>query len=273
MPDTEFVFKSSSELDITSYHQVQRLVTSLISSGSQLWVINCAAYTAVDKAESEPSVAKKVNVIGVKNLAKICAAHQIPLVHISTDYVYHSRNNTPFLETDPVHPKGVYAKTKYLGEQAALRQHPSLTMVLRTSWVYSEFGHNFVKTMLRLGAERSSIRVVWDQIGSPTNATDLAQAVLDIYRLVLDGEIPLSSIAGIWHYANEGVASWYDLASAIFEYRQMSCEIEPIRTAEYPTPALRPPFSVLDKSKIKTAFGLHIPNWRTSLKKCLESDF
>jgi dTDP-4-dehydrorhamnose reductase len=270
MPDTQFVFKNSSDLDITHLIDVQQLVGSLLSSGKQLWVINCAAYTAVDKAESEPDRARKVNVAGVKNLARVCAAHQLPLLHFSTDYVYHSRKNTPFLETDPVQPQGVYAKTKYLGEQAALKQHPLLTMVIRTSWVYSEFGHNFVKTMLRLGSERSSIRVVWDQIGSPTNATDLAQAVLHIYRQVEEGKIPLSAIAGIWHYANEGVASWYDLASAIFEYRQLSCQIEPILTQEYPTPARRPHFSVLDKAKIKAAFGLDIPHWRASLKKCLE---
>lgn len=272
MPDTEFVFKSSRELDITSFRQVQQLIRSLTGSGKQLWVINCAAYTAVDKAESESLLARKVNVEGVKNLARVCAEHQLPLVHFSTDYVYNSRKNTPFVETDPVRPQGVYAKTKYQGEQAALKYHRSLTMVIRTSWVYSEFGHNFVKTMLRLGAERSSIRVVWDQIGSPTNATDLASAVLNIYKHVEKGQIPLSSIAGIWHYANEGVASWYDLASAIFEYRQLSCQIEPIRTEEYPTPAQRPPFSVLDKSKIKTAFGLDIPHWRESLKKCLDSE-
>ena len=272
LPDTEFVFKGSNELDITSFQQVLQLIQSLSSSGRQLWVINCAAYTAVDKAEMESSLAGKVNVKGVKNLARACAAHQLPLVHFSTDYVYHSRKNTPFLETDPVRPQGVYAKTKYRGEQAALKHHPLLTMVIRTSWVYSEFGHNFVKTMLRLGAERSSIRVVWDQIGSPTNATDLAQAVLHIYQQAEEGKIPSSSIAGIWHYANEGVASWYDLASAIFEYRQLSCQIEPIRTEEYPTPAQRPPFSVLDKAKIKAAFGLEIPHWRASLKKCLYAD-
>ncbi|MCC7466774.1 MAG: dTDP-4-dehydrorhamnose reductase, partial [Saprospiraceae bacterium] len=230
MPDTEFVFKGFEALDITRAREVQQLIASLAGSPKKLWVINCAAYTAVDKAESEPQMARKVNVVGVKNLAMACAANQVPFVHFSTDYVYHSKGNTPFLETDPVHPKGVYAKTKYQGELAALKYHPSLTMVLRTSWVYSEFGHNFAKTMLRLGAERSSIRVVWDQIGSPTYAADLAQAVLHIYQQVESGKIPMSQISGLWHYANEGVASWYDLASAIFEYRQLSCQIEPIRT-------------------------------------------
>jgi dTDP-4-dehydrorhamnose reductase len=207
--------------------------------------------------------------LGVKNLAQICAQYQLPLIHFSTDYVYHSKNNMPFRETDSVHPQGVYAKTKLAGERAALQYHPNLTMVIRTSWVYSEFGHNFVKTMLRLGAERPNLKVVVDQIGSPTYAPDLAQSVLQIYQQVKDGKVPQQSLAGIWHFANEGVASWYDLACAVFEYQKMACKVMPISTSEYPTPAQRPPFSVLDKSKIKSAFGLQIPYWRESLKKCL----
>ncbi len=232
------------------------------------WVINCAAYTAVDKAEIESRKARKINVFGTKYLAEACAELGIPLIHFSTDYVYHNRQNTPFLETDPVSPKGVYARTKLAGERAALRAQP-LSMIIRTSWVYSNFGQNFVKTMLRLGSERATLKVVADQIGSPTYAPGLAEAVLSIIQKVESGEVPKESIAGIWHYSNEGVASWYDFAAAIFEIENILCQVRPIATKDYPTPAKRPPFSVLDKSKIKAAFGLEIPHWRESLRRCL----
>jgi dTDP-4-dehydrorhamnose reductase len=167
-----------------------------------------------------------------------------------------------------VSPKGVYARTKLAGERAVLRAQP-LSMVIRTSWVYSAFGQNFVKTMLRLGGERDSLSVVADQIGSPTYAPDLAEAVLEIIRQVESGLISKEAIAGIWHFSNEGEASWYDFASAIFELKDITCKLRPIATKDYPTPAQRPPFSVLDKSKIKAVFGLEIPHWRESLRKCL----
>lgn len=270
-PGIIFLFKSSTELDITRFAAVSKTLHNLAAQYPELWVVNCAAYTAVDKAESEPVQARRVNVQGVRNLARVCAKLGLPLIHFSTDYVYHSKQNTPFVETDSVHPGGVYAKTKLAGERAALQLHPAKTMVIRTSWVYSAFGNNFVKTMLRLGAERPHLRVVWDQIGSPTYAPDLADAVIQIHQQVATGKIAVESIGGIWHYANEGVASWYDLAGAVFEYEQLACTLEPITTQEYPTPARRPPFSVLDKSKIKSAFGLDIPHWRTSLQKCLKA--
>ncbi len=266
-PGQTFVFAGSAELDVANRRAVRTFFRSL-GEGKLDWVINCAAYTAVDKAESEPAKAKKINVLGVENLAIVCAELDVPLVHFSTDYVYHSRQNTPFRETDPVSPKGVYARTKLAGERAALRAHPS-TMVIRTSWVYSAFGQNFVKTMLRLGRERDTLNVVADQIGSPTYAPDLANSVLQIIQKVESGEIAKSTLAGIWHYANEGVASWYDFATAIFEIQKISCQVCPIATQEYPTPAKRPPFSVLDKSKIKTAFGLEIQHWREGLRRCL----
>ena len=234
------------------------------------WVINCAAYTAVDKAESEPDRARKVNVTGAKNLAEACAARGIPLIHLSTDYVYHSRQNTPFRESDPVSPKGVYARTKLAGDRAALRTNP-LTMVIRTSWVYSAVGQNFLKTMLRLGAERPALNVVADQIGSPTYAPDLAVAILSIIQKVEQGEVAKDSISGIWHYSNEGVASWYDFAQAIFDLQNLPCQLRPIETRDYPTPAQRPPFSVLNKAKIKASFGLQIPHWRESLERCLDA--
>lgn len=266
-PGQTFVFAGSAELDVANRRAVRSFFKALRDDKLD-WVINCAAYTAVDKAESEPVKAKKINVLGVKNLAIVCAEQNIPLLHFSTDYVYHSRQNTPFQETDLVSPKGVYARTKLAGERAALRAHPQ-TMVIRTSWVYSAFGQNFVKTMLRLGRERDVLNVVADQIGSPTYAPDLANTVLEIIRKVESGEIAKSSLAGIWHYANEGVASWYDFAAAIFEIQQINCHVRPIATQDYPTPAKRPPFSVLDKRKIKTSFGLEIPHWRDGLRRCL----
>lgn len=268
-PGRAFVFAGSQDLDVTDRKAVRRFFSSL-QDGKVSWAINCAAYTAVDKAESEPEKARKINVLGIKNLAEACAEHGVPLVHFSTDYVYHSRQNTPFRETDPVSPKGVYARTKLAGERAALRAHPALTMVVRTSWVYSAFGQNFVKTMLRLGAERDTLNVVADQIGSPTYAPDLAEAVLKIIQKVEAGEVAREAIAGIWHYSNEGAASWYDFATAIFEIKKMPCRVRPIATKDFPTPALRPPFSLLDKSKIKAVFGLEIPHWRAGLRRCLE---
>lgn len=268
-PEQSFVFAGSQDLDVRDQKAVRRFLRSLHAEHPTLWVLNCAAYTAVDKAESEPHKAKEINVLGVQNLAHACAELGVPLVHFSTDYVYHSRQNTPFRETDPVRPKGVYARTKLAGERAAFRAHPALTMVIRTSWVYSNFGQNFVKTMRRLGQERASLNVVADQIGSPTYAPDLAEAVLKIIQKVESGALPRTAIAGIWHYANEGVASWYDFATAIFDLDGIACQVQPIATQDYPTPAQRPPFSVLDKSKIKAAFGLHIPHWRESLRHCL----
>lgn len=270
-PKQSFVFLGAEDLDISDPRAVRAFFDPLTQEKNPVWVVNCAAYTAVDKAESEPDKAKKINVLGVKNLAEACALKGFPLIHFSTDYVYHSRQNTPFRETDPVSPKGVYARTKLAGERAAFRAHPALTMVIRTSWVYSPYGNNFVKTMLRLGRERTHLSVVADQIGSPTYAPDLAAAVLQIIQQVEAGALPKASIAGVWHYANEGVASWYDFAASIFELSNIPCQVRPIATEEYPTPARRPPFSVLDKSKIKAAFGLEISHWRERLKACLEA--
>ena len=294
-PDFQFLFAGSSDLDITSKRDVEAFfrknaaarsdadeaarsgtdgaarsgVGGLLRNDKIAYVINCAAYTAVDKAESEPAQARKVNVTGAKNLAEACAARGIPLLHLSTDYVYHSRQNTPFREGDPESPKGVYARTKLAGDRAVLRAHPAGAMVVRTSWVYSMVGQNFLKTMLRLGAERPVLNVVADQIGSPTYAPDLATALLDIIQKVERGEVSKESLAGIWHYSNEGVASWYDFAQAIFDLRKLPCRVRPFETKDYPTPAQRPPFSVLNKAKIKAAFGLEIPHWRESLERAL----
>ena len=262
-----FIFASSAELDISN----AKAVRLFFEKNNITWCINCAAYTAVDKAETEPEKARKINVTATRLLAEQCAARQIPFIHYSTDYVYHNRQNTPFKETDPVSPKGVYARTKLAGERAALKAHPTGTMVIRTSWVYAAHGNNFVRTMLRLGAERPSLNVVFDQIGTPTYAPDLAQATLDIIQKA-DADADLKAqITGIWHYSNEGVTSWYDFAAAIMEMAGLPCKVHPIESSQYPTPAQRPPFSVLNKGKIKAVFGLEVGHWREGLRRCIDT--
>ena len=253
-----FVWADRQVLDISNEKEVNHLLTQT----SFDYCINCAAYTAVDKAESDSETAQKVNVDGVRYLMNACASTHVRMIHVSTDYVYHNGQNTPFKEGDATAPKGVYARTKLEGEQAVLESQAE-GIVIRTSWVYSSFGSNFVKTMLRLGADRDVLNVIFDQIGSPTYARDLARAILDII-----GQNP-TKLEGVYHYSNEGVCSWYDFAEAIFELEGISCEVSPIETKDYPTPAERPPFSLLNKAKIKEDFGLKIPHWRKSLQDCL----
>lgn len=262
--DFQFFFADIEELDITN----RRAVAAFFKKNKPSWVVNCAAYTAVDKAESDPVLATKINRDGAKNLAAEAAKLGIPIIHLSTDYVYHNRQNTPFVEGDTESPKGVYAKTKLQGDRAVLKSNPQ-SLVVRTSWVCSHIGNNFVKTMLRLGAERPTLRVVFDQIGSPTFALDLAEAILSVIQKIENQEVARSEVWGVYHFSNEGVASWYDFAVEIFRLAGIGCRVEPIRSAEYPTPAVRPPFSVLDKSKIKRTFGLAIPHWQVSLSRCL----
>lgn len=264
-PNFRFLFTDLPELSIVD----EAALKSYLADKTIDYCINCAAYTAVDKAETDADLARKVNVEGVQNLAKTCLLRNIPLIHFSTDYVYHNDQNTPFKEGDITSPKGVYAQTKLEGDETALQIHRN-TLVLRTSWVYSSFGHNFVKTMLRLGSEREELNVIFDQIGTPTYAHDLAKAVLDLLQSVDNEEIESSSLSGVFHYSNEGVCSWYDFAKAIFDIEEIECKVHPIETKDYPTPASRPPFSVLNKEKFKTSFNQHIPYWRDSLKACLQ---
>ncbi|MCC6411039.1 MAG: dTDP-4-dehydrorhamnose reductase [Saprospiraceae bacterium] len=266
-PELKFLFATSSDLDITS----RRAVNAFFKKNNITWVLNCAAYTAVDKAESEPARARAVNVTGAANLAHACAETGAGMVHFSTDYVYHNRQNTPFREDDATSPKGVYARTKLAGEKAVQRMLPG-AMIVRTSWVYAREGANFVNTMVRLGNERPELRVVFDQIGTPTYAPDMAEAVLHLVQKVEKDELAQEKLEGIWHYSNEGVCSWYDFACAVMEIAGLNCRVLPIESREYPTPALRPPFSVLNKGKIKEAFGLTIPHWRESLKRSLQDD-
>ncbi|MEN0004122.1 MAG: dTDP-4-dehydrorhamnose reductase [Bacteroidota bacterium] len=262
-PDWEFLFPGGrAGLDITNAAEVDQIFEHFQPN----FCINCAAYTQVDKAETEPDLAKAVNADGVLHLAKACTKHSTQLIHFSTDYVYGGQQNRPFVETDATHPTGTYASTKLQGEQLLLATLPT-AIVIRTSWVYSSFGHNFVKTMLRLGATRDQLSVVFDQIGTPTYARDLAKATLQIIQAKIAGE----SASGIFHYSNEGVCSWYDFAQAIFELSGVAITLSPIESKDYPTPAHRPHFSVLNKAKIKSTFGLTIPHWRTSLESCLET--
>jgi dTDP-4-dehydrorhamnose reductase len=260
----QFFFTDYEVLDITN----QEAVLSFFETHFIDYCINCAAYTAVDRAEEEVEKANAINVKGVENLALACQKNDAVLLHLSTDYVYHNAQNRPFVETDATAPQSVYARTKLQGEQIAQAIHP-LTMVVRTSWVYSTFGHNFVKTMLRLGKERPELCVVFDQIGTPTYARPLAKTMLDIITQAETGVVPKTQLQGIFHYSNEGVTSWYDFALAIVELAQISTSVIPIETKDYPTAASRPPFSVLNKAKIKQTFQLDIPHWRESLKDCL----
>ncbi len=263
-PQFKFTFTDVDDLDITDL----AALALLFAKENFDYCLNCAAYTAVDKAEENPELAETINVTGTENLAKACAEHKVRLLHLSTDYVYHNAQNTPFRETDPTNPQNVYARTKLEGDQKAL-QINAQTLVIRTSWVYSSFGHNFVKTMLRLGRERDRLKVVFDQIGTPTYAHDLAQTMLTMIKKVENGQVDANHWSGIYHYSNEGVTSWYDFAVAIFDLENVDCTVAPIRSEEYPTAAQRPPFSLLDKVKIRQTFGLEIPHWRGSLKDCL----
>ena len=260
----QFFFTDVADLDITN----QQVVFEFFKENKIDSCINCAAYTAVDKAESNIELAKKINVGGAENLALACAQNEGKLIHLSTDYVYHNSQNTPFIEGDPTNPQGVYAQTKLDGDLIALSSNQN-TLILRTSWVYSSFGHNFVKTMLRLGKERDSLGVVFDQIGTPTYAKDIAEAIFSILQSIDNQSIKSNSWQGVFHYSNEGVTSWYDFAAAIFDLENIQCQLSPIESVQYPTPAKRPPFSVLNKGKIKATFNIEIPHWRVSLKDCL----
>lgn len=263
-PEFDFTFVDIAELDITD----SEAVNDFFAEGKFRYCLNCAAYTAVDKAESEQSLAWKVNAKGVKFLAEACKENETNLVQLSTDYVYHNTSqNTPFKEFDQTSPQGIYAQTKLEGDEFA---SSCGGMVIRTSWVYSSFGDNFVKTMLRLGRERDELGIIFDQIGTPTYARDLAQAMLEILQKVENEEVGRKMFSGVYHYSNEGVTSWYDFAKAIFDIKKIEVKVNPIETKDYPMPAKRPPFSLLNKAKIKSTFGLGIPHWRESLANCLE---
>ncbi|RRJ87751.1 dTDP-4-dehydrorhamnose reductase [Flavobacterium macacae] len=255
----EFVFTDRSKLSLEKPETISAYLTAVRPD----YIINCAAYTAVDKAESEPELADLINHQAVEALAQWSFLHRAKLIHISTDYVFDGTSALPLKEDDATNPQNEYGRTKLRGEQAALKENPE-SIIIRTSWVYSEFGNNFVKTMLRLMKERDTLNVVEDQIGSPTYAKDLAQAVLAIISQD-------QWQGGIYHYSNEGAISWHEFALAIKEMAALDCEISGIPSSQFPTPAKRPAYSLLDTSKIKATYGLSVANYRRSLALCLNN--
>ena len=254
-PDYNFFFTDVKQLDITNHTAVKEF----IEINNINVIINCAAYTAVDKAEYEPELADAINHLAAENFAKIAKQNKIKLIHISTDYVFDGKNYKPYVETDTPSPRSVYGQTKLDGELAMQHINPENSIIIRTSWVYSKLGNNFVKTMLRLAETRNEISVVADQIGSPTNAGDLAKAILTILPKIKNETVE------VFHYSNEGVCSWYDFAKAIFEIKKIDVILNPIESIQFPTPAKRPYYSMLNKKKIKEKYSLFIPYWRESL--------
>lgn len=257
-PQFRFVFASREDLPLHHFGLAENFFIGIHPQ----YCINCAAYTAVDKAESEPELAELVNGEAVGHLAALCKKYNTKLIHISTDYVFDGKQERPYVETDPTGPVSVYGRTKLLGEQLCLKEDAD-AIIIRTAWVYSEFGNNFVKTMIRLMKDRMELNVVNDQIGAPTYAADLAKAILDIIN---SGKW----IPGVYHYSNAGKISWYDFAEKIRELIDSACKVNPISTSQYPTPAKRPFFSLLNTSKIRETYAVEVPDWEQSLKKCLE---
>lgn len=256
-PAAEVTYTDYDTLDITDTHRLERFLDEHPFD----YLINCAAYTGVDSAESEALKAAALNTVAVGNLGRNAARHGIKVIHISTDYVFSGQGYRPYEEKDEPYPVNIYGRTKLEGEGLLTSFCPT-AMIIRTSWLYSEFGNNFVKTMLRKAGERKALSVVSDQIGTPTYAGDLARA---IHQIIKSGEWK----PGIYHFSDEGVASWYDFAKAIFHLTGKDIEVTPIPTSEFPTPARRPHFSVMSKRRIKGAYHLSIPYWRDSLEKCL----
>ena len=262
-PHYQFTFANRADLDLSD----EKRIDDFFKRHQFDLIINCAAYTAVDKAESEPALADKINHLAVKQLADIAKQYNAKLIHISTDYVFNGKQYRPYVETDDVAPQSVYGETKLKGEKALLAAMPNNALIIRTSWVYSEYGNNFVKTMLRLGKERDALNIIFDQVGTPTYAYDLAEAIMAIVENEHFNQAKVSS--ELYHYSNEGVCSWYDFANAIFELSNINCDVSPIETKDYPTPATRPHYSLLNKAKIKHGFNLRIPYWKEALQHCL----
>ena len=256
----KFIFKNKDELDITNVINVK----NIIELDKIDIIINCAAYTAVDKAEDEESLADIINNMAVELLAKVCKKKGIKFIHISTDYVFDGETFKPYLETDKVNPIGVYGQSKLDGENILKQINPLNSIIIRTSWVYSFYGNNFVKTMLKLGKEKEQLGVVYDQVGTPTYAKDLAKMILDILPNIKNTDLE------IYNFSNEGVLSWYDFAKEIMKMSKISCKINPIETYQFPTKAKRPHYSVLNKAKIKNSFNIEIPYWKDGLDDCLK---
>ena len=255
----DFSFTDRTTLDITDKEDIK----NFCQNNAINTIINCAAYTAVDKAESDKENADIVNRKAVKKLALVAKEFDIKLIHISTDYVFDGRNFKPYCEEFQTNPQGVYGKTKLEGEKELININPKNSIIIRTSWVYSFYGNNFVKTMLRLGKEKESLGVIFDQVGTPTYAKDLAKTILEIIPKIKNEKVE------IFNFSNEGVLSWYDFAKEIMKMAKLDCKINPIETKDYPTPAKRPHYSLLNKAKIKEKFNIEIPYWKDGLDDCL----
>lgn len=251
------VYTDHDTLDITDAKAVEAFVTN----NEITHIVNCAAYTAVDKAEEDKMQCARINTDAVKNIALAADAAGAKVIHISTDYVFDGTNHRPYRESDKVNPISQYGTTKRKGETSLLALSPE-AIIIRTAWLYSSYGKNFVKTMLRLGKENREVRVVCDQVGTPTYARDLARAIAKVLK-------SQQWVAGIYHFTDEGAASWYDFAKAIFRIAGMDVKVVPIPTEDYPTPASRPAYSILDRTRIKATYGVEIPHWEESLSDCI----
>lgn len=258
----DFIFTDIDTLDITD----RQKTFDFLQQNRPDWIVNCAAYNLVDKAESETEKALLINAEAVKNIADSIAGSECKFIHISTDYVFDGNANVPYDENSRANPATAYGRSKHAGELAALTHNRS--MVIRTAWLWSSFGNNFARTIITKAREKDMLKVVFDQIGSPTYAGDLASAVIEIIALVIRNKVAFNP--GIYHYSNEGVCSWYDFAEAIVNEAGISCKVVPILSKDFPSAAKRPFYSVLDKSKIKETYSIEIPHWRSSLKSCIK---
>ena len=260
-PDYSFDFMDIEEMDITD----KESISNILKAKDYFAVINCAAFTAVDLAEGKKEMAYLINVYGVRNLVEAANETNTHLIHISTDYVFGGNGNTPFKPYDEPNPNSVYGKTKLEGEKEITQVSKSGFIIIRTSWLYSEEGNNFLKTMINIGQTKDSVSVIYDQVGTPTYAGDLARAII----LCLD-KINNNS-REIFHFSNEGVCSWYDFAKEIMEEMSLQCKVLPILTSQYPTPAKRPYYSVLNKDDIKNYLSIEIPHWKNALRRCIKN--
>lgn len=259
----EFLFVSRNEFDLCDRNSIR----SILSSFKADYIINCAAYTAVDKAEENSSKAFEVNHQGVVNLIQESSDINSKIIHISTDYVFNGSGNTPYLENDPIDPQSVYGRSKAAGEKALIELAPSRSIIIRTSWLYSEFGHNFLKTILRIASEKETINVVDDQLGSPTYASDLAKAII----LLIKKKIVFEQASSVLHFSNSGQCSWYEFAKEIVHNSSFKCEVKAVPSSEYKTLAKRPHYSVLNCNKIQSVLNLEIRNWKDALNECMTS--
>lgn len=257
-PDFNYIYTDVAELDICD----KGALDAFVKANNVNVIVNCAAYTAVDKAEDDVELCYKINRDAVRNIAEVASENKVKVVHVSTDYVFDGTNYLPYTEDMPVCPATVYGKSKLEGEQALL-ENCKESVILRTAWLYSSFGNNFVKTMMKLGTERDSLGVIFDQVGTPTYAADLADAILQLLS-------NKTFVPGIYHFSDEGVCSWYDFTKTIHRMANISCDVKPIETKDYPARTPRPHFSVLNKAKIKSTYGICIPHWEVSLEKCIQ---